>query len=166
MEQTIHDFGIQWPLLVASIVNFLILLYLLKRFLYKPILKVLDERKETIEKSLEYAKLIEEEKKATEEKMKASLRLANEQSIKTLEQANRAAEKIKMEIVGEAEKRAKQLIERAKAEIKQDQEEAAKSVRKEAAGLIAESLKQILNQASLKDLDDKMVKEALERIDG
>ncbi len=55
----LNEFGIKPILLAAQVVNFLILLYILKRFLYKPILKVLNERKNKIADSLKNAEEIE-----------------------------------------------------------------------------------------------------------
>src|SRR3990167_6839778 len=65
-----ENFGIQPTLLFAQIVNFVIILYLLKRFFYKPILKVLDERKKKIEESLRNADLIETKLQKTDENSK------------------------------------------------------------------------------------------------
>ena len=55
MEKILSDFGVQPILLLAQIVNFLILLILLKKFLYKPILQVLEKRKETIDEATKQA---------------------------------------------------------------------------------------------------------------
>jgi len=54
-----NQFGINPLLLLAQVVNFAVLLFILKRFLYKPILKVLEERKKRIEESLKNAEEIE-----------------------------------------------------------------------------------------------------------
>ena len=48
----LKDFGVNPILLLAQIVNFTVLLILLKKFFYKPILKVLEERKHKIETSV------------------------------------------------------------------------------------------------------------------
>src|SRR3989304_5856480 len=64
----LKEFGIQPTLLIAQIVNFLIILFLLKKFFYKPIIKLLDDRKKKIEESLKNAEEIEERLKQTEEK--------------------------------------------------------------------------------------------------
>jgi len=50
--EILKEFGIQPTLLLAQIVNFLIILFVLKKFFYKPIIKVLDARKKRIEVSL------------------------------------------------------------------------------------------------------------------
>ena len=166
MADVLKSFGVQWPLLVASFINFFILLFLMQKFLYKPILKVLDERKEKIEESLRQAAWIEEEKKKIEEKVKASLKLANQQAIKTIEQAKVAAEKVKADIIEEAHKQSEQVIEKAKAEIKQEQEEAVKMIKKEAAGLVSDSLKKIMTDKAGDETDEKMIKEVLDKVDG
>lgn len=165
MAETIKQFGVQWTLLLASFLNFFILLYLMKRFLYKPVLKVLDERRAIIAKSLEDAKQIEEDKRRTEERLAASMRLANEQALKTLEQAKSAAAKAKAELIAEAETQAKQLIARAKEEIGQEREEAAKALRLEAANLITAAMEKITGDSN-GARDEKMLKEVLEKIDG
>lgn len=60
----VKTFGLSPQLLLAQIVNFLILLYLLNRFVYKPVLKLLSEREERIKKGMQDAqrseKLLEE----------------------------------------------------------------------------------------------------------
>ena len=59
MEKILAEFGVQPVLLAAQVVNFLILLFLLKKFLYKPVLKVLETRKMRIAQSLKQAEEIE-----------------------------------------------------------------------------------------------------------
>lgn len=64
----LNQFGIKPVLLAAQAVNFLILLFILKKFLYGPILKVLKERKDKIAQSLKNAEEIERKlKEASEE---------------------------------------------------------------------------------------------------
>ena len=57
--QIFESFGIQPTLLLAQIVNFLIILFLLQKFFYKPIFKMFEDRKKRIEESLKSADLIE-----------------------------------------------------------------------------------------------------------
>lgn len=163
--EALKDFGVQLPLLVASIINFVILLWLLKKFLYQPILKTLDERRETIKKSIENAEFIEAEKKKTEERVKESLKLANEESLKIINRAHQASEKTKTEILDEANNQAKKILERAKAEIEHEKEEATKALKKESAALIAASLRRIVKE-KVKINEDEILGETLEKIDG
>ena len=54
--EIIKQFGINPILLAAQVVNFIVLLFIFKKLLYKPILKVLDERKKKIEERKEKEK--------------------------------------------------------------------------------------------------------------
>ena len=58
--------GIDWRLLIAQIINFLLLLVILYRLLYKPVIALLDQRSAKIEKSLQAAQQIEANLKQTE----------------------------------------------------------------------------------------------------
>ena len=83
MEEITKVFGIDWRLLLIQIINFAILLFLLKIFLYKPIMKIIDERKVKIEKGM-----------ADAEEATVKLGLAEESAHKMLQEAQNKAEKL------------------------------------------------------------------------
>ena len=60
MSDLLSQFGINWTLLIAQMVNFAVLVWVLAKFVYKPVIRVLDERRERIENSLTQAKSIEQ----------------------------------------------------------------------------------------------------------
>lgn len=82
----LSDFGVQPVLLAAQAVNFLILLFILKKFLYGPILKVLATRREKIEASLKNAEEIEKRLLQTEEDRDQKLAKASEEAQKIIEE--------------------------------------------------------------------------------
>ena len=57
--EILENLGIDWKILLAQIINFLVILYLLKRFAYRPFLKILRERKEKIDKGIKRSEEIE-----------------------------------------------------------------------------------------------------------
>ncbi len=84
------DFGVQPLLLAAQVVNFLILLFILKKFLYKPILKVLETRKELIVKTLKNADESERILLETNEKADRIIAKSLEEAKKILDETNKA----------------------------------------------------------------------------
>lgn len=111
----LNQFGINPLLLAAQVVNFLILLFILKKFMYKPLLKVLDQRKKTIEDSLKNATEIEKRLNGiTEKEEQALLRSAKEgekivreagiQGAQIIENANKTAEQILKKTVEDSKK--------------------------------------------------------------
>ena len=57
--------GINWPGLLTQLISFLILFLLLKKFLYRPVIKMLEDRAEKIKTSLEVADKIKQEAEQT-----------------------------------------------------------------------------------------------------
>jgi F-type H+-transporting ATPase subunit b len=84
--------GLNGALLISQIVNFVLLLVLLRKFAYTPVLKMLRERSEKIEKSLEDAKKIEDELKNTEETKVKEIRKAKEEAQEIIKGAYETAE--------------------------------------------------------------------------
>ena len=58
--EALHNLGIDFKVIIAQIINFGILVFTLVHFLYRPILKALDDRKKKISDSLDKAKEIEQ----------------------------------------------------------------------------------------------------------
>lgn len=110
--EILNQFGINPLLLAAQVVNFLILLWILNKLLYKPILRVLEERKKKIEGSLKNAEEIE-----------IKLQKASEDAEKILEKAFIESEKIiaqskqmEIQITDESRKTAQEIITGAQKE--------------------------------------------------
>ena len=106
--EILNNFGFEPILFIAQIVNFLIIFFVLKKYLYKPVLKLLDERKNKIVKGLKDA----------------------EESAKLLEQTLQKEEKI----LKDAQSKARELIEEAKKQneqmLKNSEEETNKKINK------------------------------------
>lgn len=125
----LRNFGIQPTLLLAQIVNFLIILFLLQKFFYKPIIKILESRKKNIEESLKNADLIEEKLKKAEERsaqiiketQKNAQELISNAKLETQRIADQAGADSRRQIE-EANAQAQAQIQAQKAQLKQDLE--------------------------------------------
>ena len=80
--ELITKLGIDWKLLIAQVINFFILLFVLHRFAYRPILKMLKKRTDTIDKSLSDVKQIEKNLAESNQKKDELLRTARQQAHK------------------------------------------------------------------------------------
>ncbi len=125
--EILNQFGVQPILLAAQVVNFLILLFILKKFLYKPILKVLDDRKKRIEESLKNAEEIEKKLLLTEEEKEKILAKTSLEAQKILDETKKEIEVMKEEGKLQATEIAAQIIkkgeENARAEMDKRQQE-------------------------------------------
>lgn len=107
--EILNQFGINPLLLAAQVVNFAILLFILKRFLYKPILKVLEERKNKIETSLKNAEEIENRLLRTNDEVEKILAKALKQAEEIIDESKAAG----IETVEEYKKTGEEILEKA-----------------------------------------------------
>src|SRR3989337_2314560 len=94
-----ESLGIDLKLIIIQIINFGLLLFLLTKFLYKPILRILDERKNKIEESLANAQKIAEEKVKLEEEKTKEITEAREVGKRIIEEMRLFGEKEREEIL-------------------------------------------------------------------
>ena len=142
----LKDFGIQPTLLVAQIVNFLLILFLLKKFFYKPIIKLLDDRKKKIEESLKNAEVIEERLKQTEEKSAQIIEEARRNSQNLITESKKEADRILTQAAIEVRKSAEQTILDAQAQISLQKVEMKKELEKETLSLVVAVVNKVLGR--------------------
>ena len=127
--------GFNGPFLLAQIVNFLVIMTLLRMFLYEPVLNMLEERKEKIRESLAAADKARAEaatRSAEQDKIIADARRQGQDLIRQAEERARRREN---EILAEARETASALKERAASESEYERQQALSSLREEVAQL-------------------------------
>ncbi len=133
-------------LTIWTIVTFLALLFLLRKFAWKPVLKALADRENSIRESLERA----EHAKETAERILAEnnkrLAQAEDDSQRILAEGRDAGERMKQEIAQKAHDEARAMVERAKAEIERAKRAAIQELRSEVATMAITVAEKILDQ--------------------
>lgn len=140
------QFGIEPILLLAQIVNFLIILLVLKKFFYKPIVKMLDDRREKIAESLKNADQIEINFQKSEEKTAQMLQNVQEQSQKIIEDAQTQATKIIEDAQLESKKSTARAIAEAVAQIASEKAQMKKELESETLGLVVAVTQKVLSR--------------------
>ena len=118
LQQTGRDiagkFGWDLPHFVAQCVSFIIVAILLRMLAYKPILKVLEERRQTIADGLANAEKSKQELARTEAMQREVLEKANAQALKLIEEAREAAARVREKETQKAIAEAEQIIAKAR----------------------------------------------------
>lgn len=156
--------GIQPFNLLAQVINFLILFFLLSKFLYQPILKMLDERRARIKASLEKEKKIAETLAKLEEMRLAKKEDARKEAQTIISQAKEIIEKEKREVkekVGETIREAK---EQAREEFQKEKEVLMAQFREQVAELVLLTTKQVLKASLGNEEQKKITKDVLKEI--
>ncbi len=113
IEEIAKTFGVDWPHLIAQIISFSIVCILLQRFAYKPVLKMLGQRRQQIAQGQANAEQIKAELARTEERRKDILDQANVQASKLIEEGRVAATRVQEQETQKAIAAAEQIIVKA-----------------------------------------------------
>lgn len=160
--EILKQFGIQPILLAAQAVNFLILLFILKKFLYKPVLKVLEDRKKKIEDSLKNAEAIEKRLQEVEVQVDKMIAKAAEEGQKILDESKKSAAQIIEAAKMRAEGLAQDIARRNEESMKLRQEKILTDAKVQITDLVLAVFKKVtgktLTSKSQKEMIDKTVR--------
>lgn len=156
--------GINFIYLIAQIVNFGIIFFLLKRFLYKPLLNILDERRKRVEETLLKSEKIEKELSSLKEKETEILAKARRDSQKILEETRRSAEKLEKQLRDKAKQEADEIIKQTKEVIEVERKRAIQDIEDQAANLVVESTKRVLEDVLSEEQQREILKRTIENL--
>lgn len=111
--ELLEKLGINWALLTAQVVNFLIVMGVLGYFLYRPILRLLDDRTERIRKAMEDAKRIENQAQELAKLREEEMKKLDHESGEYFERVRRQATALQEELHAAAKKEAEAMIQNA-----------------------------------------------------
>jgi F-type H+-transporting ATPase subunit b len=137
----VHPFWV-----VVSIVNFLVILFLLRRYLWGPILTVLANRAEKIREGLAMAEEARAERERTQAEVERRLAEARRDAQAIAERMTKAAEAAAGEIRMEAKREADRIRERGREEAKQLHDQALAQLRAELAGMVVLAASRVLGR--------------------
>jgi F-type H+-transporting ATPase subunit b len=113
----LEGLGINLGYLISQIINFLLLLVILRVFLYKPIVNMLDKRRETIRTDLEEAEAARSRAEAAKQEYEKQLEKAREERRSMLAQAREQADTMREEILEKARGEARDLVAKTEEEM-------------------------------------------------
>ena len=120
---------------IFAIINFAILVVLLKVFLYKPVCNMLDSRKQEVANNLKSAEDAKLEAQKLKDEYAAQIQNARSEAQDINNQATKIGEQTKADIVNEAREEATRLVAKAQDEIVREKTEALNEIRNEIADL-------------------------------
>jgi F-type H+-transporting ATPase subunit b len=160
--EIIKEFGVDPILLAAQIVNFLIILFIFKRFLYKPILNILQKREETIKEGLKKAEEAQILYEKTAEKEKELLKKAQKEASLILGEAKKEAQVIMEQNESKIKQQTEKMIKEAQAQIQDETRKAQKmlteNISKLAIAFLEKSLKGIFSPKDQEEVIARAIK--------
>jgi F-type H+-transporting ATPase subunit b len=160
----VEGLGINVPLIVAQVINFLILFGLLYFFAFRRILKMFDERSQRIKDSVEQADEVKAAAGRAEEENRKKLEVAAKEGQEAISRAMRAGEDARQRAQEEAKEEASGLVEKARMEIERERSAVIGELRNEFADLTIVAAEKViaksLDRESHRELIDKVLDES------
>jgi F-type H+-transporting ATPase subunit b len=145
--------------LVAQLLIFLVMLGVLYRFAWGPLLRILNERRTRIQQGVEATERAKQELEAAERERQAKLEEARREAQAMLDRIAKQGEDLRKELEAKAREQAESLIAKARAEIQQEREKAVQDLQSQAADLAVMAAGRIIGES----LDAKKHRELIDR---
>lgn len=166
MVEILQNFGVDWKLLLAQGFNFLILFFILKKFVYGPIVSILHKRKADIEKGIEFTKKAQAELDNAEAMKEEKIKEARNNALSIITEAENLADKKKAEMLKEAEEKRDSIVADSNVIIEEDRNKMLEKVYSDSELFLRRTLEKILGNMPAGERDEELIKEALNQVKG
>lgn len=149
--------------IVYTIINLIVLYFLLRHFLIGPVTEVMEKRRKMIEEGFRNARSAQEDALKMKQEYEASVKGAKQESVQIVENARKTAKAEYDRIVGEAGDKAGSIIDSAKETVRIEREKAMREMQSEIAGLAVASARKLMGEGTRAEQDmaayDEFLKE-------
>ncbi len=149
---------------IAQILNLFIQLYLIKRFLFKPINEVLEKRRQLADKEIRDARSAQEEADSLKEQYENNLSNAHAEAAKIVSEAQKEAETKAEELIRQAENTATGIKAKAEADIAQERKKAINEAKDEIGGLAMDIASKVVEKEIREEDHRKLIDEFIDKV--
>jgi|SRR6185503_16925115 len=139
MGETLHSLGIYWPKLIAQMVNFGIVLFILWKFAYRPVLAMLEQRRQRVAEAMANAEKAKAELAKADADRKEILSKADQEANRLIEEARAAAAHVREQETQKAITEAAQIIAKAQQAAALEKERMLAELKREIGHLVVQT---------------------------
>lgn len=161
MDGFIRSFGFEWHILLAQFVNFAILLFVLKRFAYKPITRMLSKRQEQIKADEEHSKELAQKAAEAEKASKEILQKTIMESETIIKKARQSGKELALRVVAEGRAESEKIIAAGRKTLSEERARLAAEIKQEIGELVTLAVEKVVGGAVDKQSEGKLVEEAV-----
>jgi F-type H+-transporting ATPase subunit b len=159
-----ETFGWNWQLFLSQVISFTIVALLLRRFAYKPILGILEERRRRIEEGLLNAEKIKQELAEAEKRYAEILAKANAQAQKMIDEARESSAHLSERKQQEAITAAEQIIAKAREAAALERERTMAQLKHELGRLVVETTAKVTGKVLTPEDQKRLQEEAARQV--
>lgn len=159
-----EDIGIDWKYFLIQLGNFIILLVILTKLLYRPVKNLLEKRSAEIEEGVENAVKIKQELESIEQKKVEELAEIKKESDEIIHKTRERAKSLEEDLAHQAEEKAEKILSQTKADIEAEKDRTLQALKDEIASIIETSVEKILDKKVDQEEQDKLIEGNIEKI--
>jgi F-type H+-transporting ATPase subunit b len=151
----------EWGLMIWTLITFAIAVFVLWKFAFNPIQKLLDERRKAVQESMDTAEQSRAEARRLLEEYEATLAKVRQESEEILERSRTTGEHAKAELMAEARAQSERLLVQAHEQIERDTRAAVRELKEQIADLTALATEKVATRALTRADQERLIDEAL-----
>lgn len=152
------------PTTVVQALNFIILYFILSKFLWKPIMSIIEERQRHITESIRAAEDVKEEAHALKARYQGMLENAGKEAQKKIYEATNYAEKVKADIIADAKEEAARVVKMAEQDVVLEKQKALSEIKTHIASLAVITAGQVLKDSLDPASHEKLMQDVVRRV--
>ena len=164
-RQIAETFGLNWGTFIPYLINFALILVVLRLFAYKPILAMLEERRKIIADSMKQAEQIKEELAKTQAARDEILTKANATAERMISEARQAAEKFHDQKLNETLKQAEEVLRKAQQSAGAEREHVMAELRREMVSLVVATTARVAGKVLTAGMDPEELDQLLDELE-
>lgn len=153
--------GLNLPGLLSQLVNFLIILIILRVLLWRPFLRMLDERRTRIEQGLQASEQAQRAAAESQEESRRALEEARAEGRELIARSQETANRLRAEMEEQARRDAEQIVTRAREEIERERQQAIQTLRAEFADLTVLAAERVVGQSLDRQAHQRLIDDVL-----
>ena len=159
MQDTLNSLGIDWMKLSAQVLNFGVILFVLWKWAYRPVIEILEQRRQQIDEAVTNADKIKAELAKTEAARQEILNQANAQATRLIEEARAAAARVQEQETQKAIAQAEQIIVKAREASLADHARMLADLRREVGLLVVKTTSAVTGKVLTPADQDRLAEE-------
>lgn len=164
VEQIARTFGVDWTHLIAQIVSFGIVCFVLYRYAYRPVLKMLEVRRQQIAQGIANAEQIKAELEKTEIQRREIMMKANVEATKLIEEARSAAGRLQEQEAQKAIAAAEQILVKTREAAAQDYDRMLADLKHEIGRLVVQTTARVAGKILTPDDQKRLAEETARQL--
>lgn len=153
--------GIDWQMLLFQVLGFAVLVWLMAKFVYPPLLKVIDERQEKIEASTKAVQEAEEKASKASDEISKMLKQARQEASEIMITAKEEASALAQQSEARSKQEAERIVASAQDEISKEVLAAKRALHNETIELVASATEKVVGKTVNLNVDNKVIADAL-----